>query len=66
MNLDRFSRPLPGEGKWRCEECGASVPAGERLCEACREAYWFDRHEDDYKLGLLKCAYSWLNKEGDV
>ncbi len=47
----------------RCIECGAPVQIGEEVCEACKERYEFDRYEEQYKLGLRKCAYSWLNQE---
>ncbi|BCV23250.1 hypothetical protein kuro4_00230 [Gelria sp. Kuro-4] len=49
-NLDRFADRMPWEGKARCEDCGAPVPFGRRLCRACTAARYFDRHEDDYLL----------------
>jgi predicted amidophosphoribosyltransferase len=64
MNLDRFRHRI--ESGPRCVECGAPVRLGEEICEACREEYEFDRYEEQYKLGLRKCAYSWLNREEEI
>jgi hypothetical protein len=66
VSLDRFPYPFPWENEWQCEDCGKRVPYGVRVCETCKQVHEFDAHEDEYKMGIRECAYSWLNKEGDI